>query len=78
LTKFGKAEQELFREQQNLIMMLTSVMREFRASPSHTFYILTKKSSRVFHFRHTEGDTSSRTSSTLTICNLSERMYSEL
>lgn len=53
-------------------------MREFKTSKDKAFYLLTKKSSRVFRFFHEKDAKGNYTGSTLTICNLSDKMAPEL
>ena len=53
-------------------------MKGFKASKEHSFYILTKKGSRVFHFHHIQDKTSEGCNTFLTICNLVERMSPDL
>ena len=57
--------------------MFTSIMKEFKSSKDKYFYILTKKTKRVYHFYHytdknkdKDSDKQNYTDTILTICNL--------
>lgn len=53
-------------------------MREFKSSKDRAFYLLTKKSNRVFRFYHERDDKGNYIGSTLAICNLSDKMALEM
>lgn len=51
---FGMREEEIIRDQNNLIITLASVMKEFRTGKDRKFHFMTKKNNRVFSFYHEE------------------------
>lgn len=55
--------------------MFTSMMKQFKTSKDKYFYILTKKTKRVYHFCHytdknKDKDIQNYSDTILTICNL--------
>ena len=54
---FGMKEEEILREQNMLILTLTTIMKDLRSSKDKKFFILTKKGDRVFSFYHEEKQT---------------------